>query len=204
MRSLILAAAAALATTLSCAPAQAFEGGDFLVRGRLLGVIPDESANVSIGGNVDIDTSVVPEVDLTYFITDHIGVEVIAGVTPHEVTHKPTNLDLGEVWLLPPTVTLQYHFNPQGKVQPYVGAGVNYTHFFNEDAGPNFSSVSYDDSWGLALQAGVDVQVSDNWYVNFDVKKVDINTDVSFDNGAATASVDIDPWIVGVGAGYRF
>src|SRR3972149_6103985 len=124
---LIIAAVAALASTVLCVPAQAFEGGDILVRGRLLGVIPDESASVSIGGDVDIETSVVPEVDLTYFITDHIAVEVIAAVTPHDVSHEPTNLDLGEVWLLPPTVTLQYHFNPAGNLQPYVGAGVNYT-----------------------------------------------------------------------------
>jgi outer membrane protein len=203
MKSLLIAAATAVATTMLCLPAQAVEAGDFMVRGRLLGVVPDEAATVSIGGGVDIETSVVPEVDLTYFITDNIGVEVIAAVTPHDVSHS-TGVELGDVWLLPPTVTLQYHFNPKGKVKPYVGAGVNYTHFFNEDAGPNFSSVNYDDSWGLALQAGVDYQIGDNLYLNVDVKKIEISTDVSFDGGAVTANVDIDPWIIGAGVGYRF
>ena len=204
MKSLIFAATIVLAAGLASAPAFAsVEAGDMMVRGRLLGVVPDESATTSIGGSVDINSQYVPEVDFTYFATKHIGIEVIAGVTPHKVHHTPSGTDLGKVWLLPPTVTVQYHFNPDGKVKPYVGAGVNYTHFFNADAGA-LSNVNYKDTWGWALQAGVDYQLNDHWYLNADVKKIKIEPDVSFNNGAVTAAVKINPWIIGIGAGYKF
>ena len=115
------------------------------------------------------------------------------------------NVDLGSVTLLPPTLTLQYHFNANGRVRPYVGAGVNFTHFFNEDlpTGGIATSIQYDDSFGLAAQAGIDFDINDVWFFNVDVKKIDINTDVTI-NGAIQADVDIDPWVFGIGFGRRF
>lgn len=115
-------------------------------------------------------------------------------------------VDLSDVWLLPPTLTLQYHFLPHSETfRPYIGAGVNYTHFYNEDAGAA-NSIDYDDSFGYALQAGMDYGINDNWAVNIDVKKVMINTDVTIKTGGNTinADVDIDPWVFGVGVAYRF
>lgn len=179
-----------------------------LIRGRMLAVIPDESASISaIGGDVDISNAYVPELDLTWFFTKNIAVEAIAAITPHDVKATNTslgNVDLGSVWLLPPTVLLQYH-HPFGKWKPYVGAGVNYTVFFNEDApGGTVTNISYDNSFGWALQAGVDYMLTEHWLLNLDLKKLFLNTDVNINNGAIKASVDIDPWIVGVGVGYRF
>ncbi|HVY03714.1 MAG TPA: OmpW family outer membrane protein [Caulobacterales bacterium] len=203
MKFLVFAATVAIATLIGAPAFAGVEPGDFMVRGRLLGVVPDESAATSIGGSVDISSQAVPEVDFTYFVTKHVGIEVIAAVTPHDVRHTPTNTDLGEVWLLPPTVTAQYHFNPDGKVKPYIGAGVNYTHFYNAKPGA-LSSVEYKDTWGWALQAGVDYQISDRWYLNADVKKIKIQPDVRFNNGAVTAAVKIDPWVIGLGVGYKF
>ncbi len=115
------------------------------------------------------------------------------------------DVDLGDVTLLPPTLTLQYHFNPAGKVRPYLGAGVNYTTFFNEDLpnGSALSTIDYDDSFGLAAQAGLDYALENGWLVNFDVKYIDINTDVLID-GAISADVDIDPVIFGIGIGRTF
>jgi outer membrane protein len=178
--------------------------GDILVRARVLGVMPDESATVKpLGGSVSINNSFVPEVDGTYFLTDHIGVELIAAVTPHKVHHTPTGINLGK--LLPPTLTAQYHFNPKGKIKPYVGAGLNYTHFFNEDApGGTITKIDYKDTWGWAAQAGVDVQISDRWYLNLDVKKIKIEPDVVINSGAITAAAKINPVIVGFGIGYRY
>lgn len=181
----------------------------WMVRGRILAVLPDEDATVSpIGGNVEIGDQVVPELDITYFFDENWAAELILGVTPHEVTHKPTNLDLGTVWLLPPTLTLQYHFQPDDPVwRPYIGAGVNYTIFFGHgDADPAVYDADFDPSFGFALQAGVDIPLGGNWTLNIDVKKVWINTDVSLDTGlgAVQADVDIDPIIVGVGLGYRW
>lgn len=179
-----------------------------LIRGRMLAVIPDESADIStIGGNVDISNAYVPEVDLTWFFTKNIAVEAIAAITPHDVKATNTslgNVDLGSVMLLPPTVLLQYH-HPFGKWKPYVGAGVNYTVFFNDNApGGTVTSISYDNSFGWALQAGVDYMLTDHWLLNLDLKKLFLSTDVNINNGAIKANVDIDPWIVGVGVGYRF
>lgn len=200
--------AAAIASVLGSGASFA-DQGDWLIRGRLLNVSPNESATINpIGGDVDIDTSFVPELDISYFFTDRIAAELILGVTPHDVMAVGTaagNVDLGDVTLLPPTLTLQYHFLPEGTIHPYVGAGINYTVFFNEDlpAGGIATSINYDNSFGLALQGGIDFDVNENWFFNVDVKYIDINTDVTINN-AITADVDIDPWVFGIGVGRRF
>ncbi len=206
MKKFLLCAAAL--TMVTAAPAMA-DAGDWLVRGRVINVTPDESATITpIGGDVSIDTSIVPELDITYFVADQWAFELILGVTPHDVRAVGTaagDIDLGDVTLLPPTLTLQYHFNRDGDVRPYVGAGLNYTYFFNEDlpTGGIATSIDYDASFGYALQAGADFQVSDDWFLNVDVKWVDIDTDVTI-NGAIAADVEIDPVIFGVGFGRRF
>ncbi|MCG8545214.1 MAG: OmpW family protein [Alphaproteobacteria bacterium] len=179
------------------------------LRVRGLAVIPQESADISvIGGDVDIDTSYVPELDISYFFTENIAVELILAVTPHDVTATNTsigNVDLGSVWLLPPTLLLQYHHPFKGGFKPYVGAGLNYTVFFDEDApGGTVQSIDYENSVGYALQFGMDYMLNENWLINVDVKKLFLSTDVKINGGAINADVDIDPWIVGVGLGYRF
>ncbi|WP_138512140.1 OmpW/AlkL family protein [Maricaulis alexandrii] len=205
MKRMLLGAAAAL---ILAAPAMA-EQGDWLVRLRAINVVPNEEATITpIGGDVDIDTSVVPELDITYFVQDNWALELILGVTPHDVMAVDTaagDIDLGDVTLLPPTLTLQYHFNPEGQYRPYVGAGVNYTHFFNEDlpSGSALSTIDYDASFGLAAQAGIDIALQDEWFLNLDVKYIDIDTDVVID-GAVNADVQIDPVVFGVGFGRRF
>ncbi len=179
----------------------------FIVRGRMLAVVPQEDGTTSIGGDVNLDNSYVPEVDLTYFLTKNIGVEAIAAVTPHNASVSGSalgNLDLGGVTLLPPTVTLQYHFNPEGVIRPYVGAGVNYTVFLQEKAGASISSIDYENSWGYAFQAGADYGIDEHWALNVDVKKLMLDTNVKVNGGAVTSKVDIDPLIIGVGVAYRF
>lgn len=201
------------------------EEGDWMVRGRVLGVLPDESGTLKVGGttipgDVDIGDQYVPELDITYFFNDNFAVELILAVTPHDVkatgvTVGPltdATIDLGDVWLLPPTLTAQYHFNTDSKFKPYVGAGVNATFFFDEDEGPVADGISYDESFGFALQAGVDVDLDGTpggWAFNADVKKIWIQTDVTVDfttalGASVNAEVDIDPVVVGVGLGYRF
>lgn len=215
MKNLLFAAVGAVALTGLAAPAAFAEAGDWQFRLRAITVQPDESADIAtIGGDVDINTSVVPEFDISYFFTDNIAAELILAVTPHDVTAVGTALgdvDLGDVTLLPPTLTVQYHFAPEGQIRPYVGVGVNYTLFFNEDlpSGTVLDSIDYDPSFGLALQAGVDYALNERWFLNFDIKKVWINTDVTVDGttnlGAVVeADVDIDPVIFGVGIGWRY
>jgi len=183
------------------APAMA-EQGDWLFRLRAISVQPDESAEITpIAGTADIDAAV-----------DNIAAELILATTPHDVMARGTALgdvDLGDVTLLPPTLTVQYHFNPEGQVSPYVGAGVNYTLFFDEDlpAGSPLVDIDYEESFGGALQAGVDFKLDERWFLNADLKKVWINTDVEIDAGGlglVTGDVDIDPWIFGLGVGLRY
>lgn len=181
--------------------------GDLLVRARGILVVPDDAARISgIGGDTELSDEVVPELDFTWFFTDNLGFELILGTTSHQVEARRTtlgNVDLGSVNLLPPTITVQWHFFPEGPVSPYVGAGINYTIFYDvERAGP-VTSIDYDDAFGWALQAGVDVAVTDRLYLNLDVKKIFLETDVRINN-AIDASVEINPWILGVGVGYRF
>lgn len=187
------------------------EAGDWVVRARAVGVLPQEDADITgavTGSSIHIDNSIVPEVDVSYFVTPNIALELIAATTPHDVSASNTSaghLDLGSAWLLPPTLTAQYHVTHLGVWKPYVGAGVNYTVFYKEKAaGSSISDIKYDNSFGPALQAGVDYMVDERWMLNIDVKKIWINSDVKINGGAVRADVDINPWLVGVGVGYRF
>jgi outer membrane protein len=198
MKKIVLGTMMALTLSAPAFAAEDFRAGDFMLRARAVGVAPDENGTVSNGAKTNIDNHVVPELDLTYFINPNVAVELIAAVSPHNVTTN-TGVDAGDVWLLPPTLTLQYHFTQFDGVKPYVGAGVNYTHFFNADGGA-LTNVDYDDSFGAALQAGVDVPIGDNLYFNADVKKIFISTDATFRPSGLTADVDIDPWFIGMGA----
>ena len=200
-----LAWGALTAATMGLLPGNAVAENDspWMVRARAIGVLPDESATiVPIGGDTKIDDTVVPELDFTYFFAKNWAVELILATTPHDVSHTPTGLDLGSVWLLPPTLTAQYHFDPDSdSFRPYFGAGINYTIFYNVDDGP--LSIDYGNSFGFALQAGVDFPIGNGWTINADVKKIFINTDVTI-AGVAHADVDIDPWVAGLGVGYRY
>jgi outer membrane protein len=92
---------------------------------------------------------------------------------------------------------------PDAEVRPYAGAGLGYVIYYNEDPG-QVNDISYENGISYALQAGVDIALDDHWAVNADIKKLYHNTDVSINGGAITADVDLDPWIFGVGLGYRF
>ena len=173
---------------------------------RLRGIVaaPDDDSSVNIGGKTNVEKSpVMPEVDLTYFITDKIAVEAIAATTPHDVKYTG-NTDLGDVWLLPPTVTLQYHPLKGSNFSPYVGAGINYSYFYGEDSATGFTDLDIDGGVGYALQAGADYWLNDNWGVNLDVKKIYLEIDASLNGNTIRADIDLDPWIIGTGVSYRF
>ena len=206
-----LLAGTALALMCLVGPeAMAKDQGDFLVRARAIGVVPDESATITpIGGNANVGNEYTGELDFSYFFTPHIATELILATTKHTVSATGTGIgdvDLGSVWLLPPTLTVQYHFMPDSSISPYVGAGVNYTFFYKEHPGAVVSA-SYENAFGVALQAGVDFEVGENMYFNLDVKKLWLNTKATYDAGElgiVSADVDINPWIFGVGIGRAF
>ncbi len=224
MKATKLAIALLAATGLSAiaAPAMAYEAGDWLVRGRIVNVNPnDDSGTLSINGvdqgtkGVKVDSDTIPELDITYMVDRNWGVELILGYSKHTVSGEKSWSALGDVIdakVLPPTLTLQYHFAPDSNIRPYIGAGINYTYFFDEKVvGPVLpaagSKVKLEDSWGLAAQAGVDISINDDWFVNLDVKYIQMDTTAKFSNtavGAAQISADIDPFVYGIGIGRKF
>ena len=188
------------------------EAGTFMLRARAIGVIPlDSSSSISaIGGHVDATAQAAPELDLSYFLTDNVAFELIAATTRHSVSGQDTklgNVDVGSVWALPPTLTVQYHFMPHSAFSPYVGAGINATIFYgSEPAGPTVTHVSYDNNIGAAIQVGADYNFSGHWFANVDVKQIFLNTTahISTGLGPITAKTALNPLVVGMGIGYRF
>ncbi|MBL8672946.1 MAG: OmpW family protein [Alphaproteobacteria bacterium] len=210
---MIVAAATAVDASQGTAAAQQAQGkkaGDLMLRLRGIGVIPDESSSVSvIGGSIDATNTATPEFDISYFFTDNFAVELIAAATKHDIKAKGTTIGsptLGSTWLLPPTVTVQYHPMPRERFSPYVGLGANVSFFFDEkpNRGAGITGLKIDNGVGVALQAGIDVNIQGNWYANFDVKKLFLNVDGKVNGGAIKADVDLDPWIIGLGVGYKF
>lgn len=178
-------------------------------------VTPNESAKIGIiGGDVEISNAFIPELDFTYFFTEHFAAELILGTAKHEVKAVNTaagNVDLGSVWLLPPTLTAQYHFYTSDKkiLKPYIGAGLNYTFFYNVKSG-GVADVEYDNALGYAAQLGFDLMLDDKFFINVDAKRLFLSTDVTVDASnlapglSIPAKVDIDPWLFGVGVGMKF
>ncbi|MEM1132445.1 MAG: OmpW family protein [Pseudomonadota bacterium] len=215
----ILATAASLGAMMSATPAFA-EQGDWLLRVRAINVAPSETSSSILpafpGERVSVDNSIMPEVDITYMATDHIGFELIAATTQHTASGRTGTTgaigELADTWVLPPTLTAQYHFVPDGKIRPYVGAGINYTLFYEEDAsnglvdavGP--TNVDLDDSFGFALQAGVDIELNERFFLNFDIKYLDIDTTATLNTTAAgtqRVNISLDPVVVGIGLGIK-
>jgi len=179
----------------------------FQIRGRIIDVAPDESSKVSVGGKASVGDGLAPEVDFSYYFTDAISAELIAATTQHSLKHSTAG-DLGRTWVLPPTLTVQYHPLPHNDFNPYVGAGLNYSIFYSEQSakGNNVTGLDVDGGVGYALQAGTDYWIDEHWGVNFDVKKLFLNVDAKMNVGATpvTADVDLDPWVIGAGVSYRF
>jgi outer membrane protein len=209
------------------AVAGAAERGDFQLRGRVISISPDDSSGeVRLvdgsgidGSGVGVDAQITLEVDMTWFLSPNWAVELILATAEHDIDGEGTISDLGKIadaGVLPPTLTLQYHWNTDGKVQPYVGVGLNYTLFYSEDTTTSLddalmvaTDIDLDDSFGWAAQVGLDVQMSDRWYLNFDLKYIDIDTDATIKNRStgerlADVSVDVNPWVPGIGVGYRW
>ena len=218
----VKAAPAAAASPVAKSPAlEPFN--PFMIRVRAVAIVPDASAKVYVGGayqngaNVDITNSYVPEVDVSYFFNKNFAVEAICCVAPHTVkaagtlaSGAATNGNLGDTLLFPPTVLAQYHVTDFGAFKPYIGVGVNYTHYFkNGGSGSNFSHLNIKDSWGIAGQIGFDYMIDKHWGFNFDVKKIMMEPNASvtllaLPTTPVTAKVKINPWIIGTGVTYKF
>jgi outer membrane protein len=222
----LLVSSLALAST----SAAAIEQGDWLVRGRIININPQEDssdittpAGVGVTGSSDIvkvDDAFTLDIDITYMFQKHWGAELLLDLSSkHNIAPKGaleaalgTSNDIIESRVLPPSLILQYHFLPDGKFRPYAGAGFNATFFFDKKVTDTLTNagvtdVSLDDSFGYTLQIGADYEISPDWFANVDVKYLNIKTtaDLKTPTGLfGKVDVDINPVVVGVGIGRRF
>jgi outer membrane protein len=201
-RIMKVAASVALAGVALAAamPVQA-DQGDWQARLRLLQIRPSVSSTL---GTLDVSNEVTPELDFSYFFTENIAAELILATQRHTV--KVAGADIGKVSHLPPTFLLQYHFMPKETFRPYVGVGLNYTRFYNDSLALGATPLTVDkNSWGGAVQVGFDVALDKKWFLNVDVKKIWIETDVkNRTTGAFVSNLKIDPVVVGLGVGFKF
>ena len=192
---LLLAPVVAIAALL---PAAHAEEAPWLVRVRAVNL--DSANKDGTGLDLNVNDKVIPEVDISYFFTPQLAAELIL-TYPQKHRVRAGDTKIGSLKHLPPTLTVQYHFTDLGAFKPYVGAGLNYTRFMSVDL-PDGVSIDKN-SFGFALQAGVDFEVAKNVYLNLDVKKVQIRTDVKA-AGDTLGSFKVDPLLIGVGLGMRF
>lgn len=198
--------AIALAFGGLAAPAFAQQAGEWTFSVGVHQVNP-KSDNGSLAGNtldVEVGSNVRPTVTAEYFVRDNLGIEVLAALPfQHDVDIKGLGT-VGSVKHLPPVVSLQYHFG-DGKVKPFIGAGLNYTYIFSESTTGALrgSKLRLDNSWGLAAHAGVDFKVSDKGSIRVDARWIDIDSDVKL-NGANLGTVNIDPLVYGAAYVFQF
>lgn len=214
-----LASALALTAALGlAAPASAHEAGDWLFRVGASAIDPksdngslDLSA-IGVGSQpIEVDDKTGVTFNVTYMYSKNIGVEILAALPFEHDVYVGTLGLVGTVEHLPPTVSVQYHFMPDSVFQPYAGIGLNYTGILSskekgalETLG---ASLDVDDSVGLAVQLGFDYQVTDQWFLNFDLRYIDIDADATIGVpgvGTLKTDVNIDPVVYGIHLGYRF
>ena len=205
-----LAAVAAMAS----GTASAFEAGDWVFKAGTTNVDPEQKNGSPAGLDVVVDDDSSLSLTGGYFITSAIAVELLASL-PFEHDYAVAGLVGGSTKHLPPTLSIQYHFNSGGTFIPYVGIGVNYTTFFSQKTyglleefrqspdGLNGAKVELDDSYGLALQAGIDYMFTEKLFMNVDVRYIDIEPDLKV-GGSKVGKVEINPTTVGLNVGYRF
>ncbi len=218
----------ALGLSMLATPAMAIEKGDVLLRVGITHVRPNDSSSVITtaatgplaGTAAHVGNETQPGINLVYLLTDNVGVELLAA-TPFEHGLKVSGLSqygfktthLGSTKQLPPTVSALYYFGPTGaRLRPYVGAGLNYTTFFQESLSRDARSelaargLSLDDSFGLSVRAGFDWEVNERWLVNASLWNIKINTDAHFSSalGKVRAKVDVDPYVTMLSVGYKF
>lgn len=183
--------------------AQAQEG-PWLVRVRALHL--DSANKDSTGLGLSVNNKTFPELDISYFFAPNLAAELIL-TYPQKHRLYSNGAEIGSLKHLPPTLTLQYHFNPSASLRPYVGAGLNYTNFSSVHFAPAVQAALQPsikrNSWGLAWQVGADMELTKGTYLNFDLKKLALDTTV-YANGASAGKFKVNPVLASVGLGWRF
>jgi outer membrane protein len=198
MKKQMLMVALLAAASVGTAMAQASGDSPWQIRVRAVHLDSVNKDSTPLG--LSINNKTFGELDVTYFLDKNLAMELVL-TTPQKQRLYADGIVIGSFKHLPPTLLMQYHFTEMEGVKPYLGAGINYTRFGSENLPPGVSLDS--DSWGAALQAGVDIPLDRNWSINLDVKKVYIRTDV-YSDGVSLGRLRVDPVLYGVGLGYRF
>lgn len=205
MRSTLLLAG--LAASFASVPALAQSKGDWTVAVGAHQVAPKSDNGRLVGGTLEADVGkdIKPTFTAEYFIADNLGIEVLAALPfEHDIALRGLG-SVGSTKHLPPVISLQYHFNSQGRLSPFVGAGINYTRFFSTNtrgalAGSEPGTGRF---LGLALHAGVDYKLSDRGALRVNLRWIDIDTEARLD-GNRIGTVNIDPLVYGVAYVHRF
>lgn len=198
MKKHIVMAAIWAAGSVTGAFAQASGESPWMVRVRSVHLDSSNKDSTPLG--LSINNKTFGEVDVTYFMSRNLAAELVL-TTPQKQTVYANGSEIGSFKHLPPSLLLQYHFTDLQGVKPYVGAGINYTHFSDVALPAGVSLDSH--SWGWAFQAGLDIPLDRNWSINLDVKKAYIRTDV-YSAGSSIGRLRVDPILYAVGLGYRF
>ena len=201
MKKTLLAVAALCAMTSGAAMAQQ-QDGKWQVRVRAVNLDAANKGSAADALNLTVNDKVIPELDISYYFTPNFAAELIL-TYPQKHNVRAGATQIGTLKHLPPTLLAQYHFTNFGAFKPYVGAGINYTRFSSVKDTVGIDWDVKRNSWGGALQVGFDYALDKNWSLNFDVKKVYIDTNVSV-GGTNMGKFKVDPLLVGVGVGYRF
>lgn len=179
----------------------------WLVRVRAVHLDSDNGGSTNPDLGLSINNRWIPEVDISYFFTPEWAAELILTYPQkQELSSSAVGGKIGSFKHLPPTLTLQYHLTSLGAFKPYIGAGINYTRISNvkwESSVSGLDPKLDKSSVGFALQIGADYEIAKNTYLNIDVKKVQLGTDVRL-GGNKIGTLDIDPVLIGVGVGWRF
>ena len=182
--------------------AYSYEAGDWIVRVGA-GSVDPKSNN---GAVVSVDAGTTLVFNGTYMLTDNLGLELLAAAPfSHDINLAAGGGKVGETKHLPPTLSLQYRFDTDSAWSPYVGAGLNYTLFFDEEAVGALagSTLDLDPSFGIATQAGIDYALSDKTLINLDIRWMNIETDADLD-GVFLETVEIDPLVYSLTFGWKF
>lgn len=194
----VLVAALAVAGLVSAGGVHADDSG-LMVRARAVNLNWENGHKDGLPSAINAKDRWIPEVDVSYFFNKNLALELVL-TYPQSVDIRSGSTKLGSVDALPPSLLLQYHFADLGAFKPYVGAGINYTIFTDHRVNP---AITVDQtSLGLAGQVGFDYFLTKNVALNFDVKYVQISTDVKAPG--KIGKLELNPVTAGVGVGYRF
>jgi len=214
-KTIWISAVALVMGVMAAVPAQAGDSnGNFQAKLGVTGIIFDDNTKSTSPaglGTAEVNDTVIPTLALTYYLTNNWSVELFCCFAQVNVDGKSGTLGslgkLASTWVFPPILTAQYHFDGMGAFKPYVGAGVQWIHYFDEKSNLAGSSVDFDDSWGFVLQGGIDYDLGQGWSLGVDVKKAWLDTKLTYGGGGfdgVSAKHDLDPLYVTANLGYRF